>query len=107
MEELSGIFGRITDRMIFKFEDSTTIFHATRQIIEATRVGNLDVEAQTGKRKLTHDSEKLEEYGGIDAADQGIGSQGNYEICRKCGGAHGFACHRFRCFKCGERGHLH
>ena len=27
-------------------------------------------------------------------------------MCGKCGGTHGFACHKFKCYKCGERGHV-
>ena len=38
------------------------------------------------------------------AANLGTTSQGNFDICRKCGGTHGFACHKFTCYKYGEEG---
>ena len=65
------------------------------------------MEAWSRKTRLTHDLEELEGDGGFDVIDQGIGCQGNYEICGKCGGTHGLACHKFRCLKCGERVHVH
>lgn len=43
LEDSPGIIGRITNRMIVKFEEQTTIFHATIEIVEATREGNIDV----------------------------------------------------------------
>ena len=107
LEELPGIIGRITDMMIVKLEERTTILNDTREIIEATREGNLDVEARPRKRRHAHKSEQLEEGGGFDAADEGTRNQKNYEICGKCGGTHGFAYHKFRCFKHGERGNMH
>lgn len=43
----------------------------------------------------------------IDAANKSTISQGNYKIYGECGGNHKFSCQKFRCFKFGEKGHVH
>lgn len=35
----------------------------------------------------------------------GSGSQGDFYICGRCGGTHGFAWHKFKCNKYGDKGH--
>ena len=59
------------------------------------------------KRNGTPTSGRLKECGGFDSVDLSVGSHGDLEVCVKCGGTHGFDSHKFRCFKCGERGHVH
>ena len=89
--------------MIVKFEEHARI---SRGAIEVDSEVNLGVEAWLGKRKPTHNSGRLEGCGEFDTTDMGAGSQENYEICGKCGGTHRFACHKFKCFKCGDRGNV-
>lgn len=57
LEELPGIIGQITDKLIIKFDEQSPILRATREIFEVTREGNLDMETQSGKRRHAHDSE--------------------------------------------------
>ena len=71
---------------------------ATEMSIE----GYLDVWTRLGKKRRAH----LERDKEVESANLGIGSQGSYDINGKCGGTRGFSCHKFKCYKCGERGHV-
>ena len=42
----------------------------------------------------------------FEAANMGNGNQGSYDIFGKYRGTHGFSCHKFKCYKCRERGHV-
>ena len=44
LEELPGIIRRITEMLIAKFKERTANLRDAREIIKATREGNLDVE---------------------------------------------------------------
>ena len=65
--------------------------------------GDLVVGTQLGKMKRNLSVENLE----TDIADLGTGSQENHEVCGKFGGTQSFACHKFKCYKYGERGHVY
>ena len=106
LEEFHGIIGRITDIMIVQFEDEATISRAGREDGESTSEGNLGVEARLGKIRHTQSLGGSEGGGESDKYDMGARSQEIHEICGKCRATYEFSCHKFRCFKCGERGHV-
>lgn len=58
------------------------------------------------KRKREPDSTLPMMSGEFDVARLGIGSRGDFNIFNKYGGTHGFACHKFKCCKYGEKGHV-
>ena len=59
---------------------------------------------QHGKRKRALILGQLGRSEESYSANLGVGNQEDLEVCGKYGGTHGFACHKFRCFKCGEGG---
>lgn len=93
--------------LIVKFEEWTVMFWGIGNIAEVIREVDVDVEAQQGKRRRAHELVRLEMGGEFDTTTLGTTSQEDTYICGKGGGTDGFACHKFRCFRFGERGHVH
>ena len=54
LEELPSIVGRITDKLIVKFEERTTTLQTVRETVEMTKRVDLDVRIRHGKKKMTH-----------------------------------------------------
>lgn len=92
---------RITGRLVAKFKEQIVALQAARGAVEMTIGGDLDEGTWLGKRRTL--SERDEE---TKASNLVTRSQGSYDISGKCGGNHGFACHKFKCYKCGEKGHV-
>lgn len=73
-----------------------------RGVAKMNTRGGLDMGTQLGKRRraLLAIGEEFE------ASNLDNGSLGSYNICGTCGGTYGFDCHKFKFYKCGERGHV-
>ena len=39
----------------------------------------------------------------LEVVSLGTVSQGDFDICGECGGTHRFACHKFKCYKYGDK----
>lgn len=76
------------------------------ETVEATIGRDLDVGMQHGKRKSAHDSTFSVMDKEFEVDNLGTGSQRDFDICGKSGETHGFACHKFKCYKCGVKGHF-
>ena len=99
-EELFGVVNRVTARVMAKFEEQISALQTMRDVATGMTIrGVLVVGSQLGKRRR-HLSAEDEES---EATDLGTGSQEDQEVRGKCGGTHKFVCHKFKCFKWGER----
>ena len=103
-EELPSVVDRITSRVISRLEEQITALQSMGGAVKGMSAGGeLVVGTQLGKRKRT----LLVEIEETEVADLGTKEQENHEVCGRCGGTHVFACQSFKCFKCGEKGHVH
>lgn len=84
LEELPSIIGRITDRLIVKFEERTIVIQTMDEIVEANQERDLGLETENGKRKRIHDSTQP-------TMDK------EFNV---------FTYHMFKCYKCGEKEHV-
>lgn len=106
LEELPGIIGQVTDKLIAKFQEQTVAFCSVGETIEVTRGRDLGIGKRHEKRKWAKDlafSAIDEEF---EVANLGAISQVDFDTCGMCGGTYRFACHKFKCYKCGEKGHV-
>ena len=98
-EELSGVMDRVTSRLIARLKEGCATLHPVGGAAEMTTGWDLDVGTRIGKRRRAL-SAMDEEF---EPANMGTGSQVSYDIYEKCRGTNGFSCHKFWCYKCGER----
>ena len=102
-EELPNVVDRIMGRVISRLNERITALQSVGGAAKGIAAGGcLVIGTQIGKRKRTLSIE-IED---TKVAYLGIRRKEDHEVCSRFGGTHRFACHKFKCFKCGEKGYI-